>query len=91
VIYRIDGRTGRLGYVGHQATQGKTPRQFEIDPTGRFLLVANQDTDTIVTFRIDPQAGTLEPTGQVAQVPTPVCVKFLRRRASPLAPGAAAR
>ena len=90
VMYRIDGRTGRLAYVGHQSTQGKTPRQFEIDPTGRFLLVANQDTDTIVTFRIDPQTGTLEPTGQVAQVPTPVCVKFLLRRGRPLAPRAAA-
>ena len=90
VIYRIDGRTGRLAYVGHQSTQGKTPRQFEIDPTGRFLLVANQDTDRVVTFRIDPQTGNLAPTGQVVQVPTPVCVKFLLRRGRPLAPRAAA-
>jgi 6-phosphogluconolactonase len=80
VIYRIDQHTGRLAYVGHQTTQGKTPRQFEIDPTGRFLLVGNQDTDTIVSFRIDPQTGKLAPTGQVLQVPTPVCVKFLWRR-----------
>jgi 6-phosphogluconolactonase len=80
VIYRIDQHTGRLTYVGHQTTQGKTPRQFEIDPTGRFLLVGNQDTDTIVSFRIDPQTGKLAPTGQVLQVPTPVCVKFLWRR-----------
>jgi 6-phosphogluconolactonase len=79
VIYRIDQRTGRLTYVGHQTAQGRTPRQFEIDPTGRFLLVANQDTDTIVPFRIDQQTGKLEPTGKVAQVPTPVCVKFLWR------------
>jgi len=77
VIYRIDQRTGKLAYVGHHSTQGRTPRQFEIDPTGRFLLVGNQDTDTIVPFRIDPQTGTLTPTGQVLQVPTPVCVKFL--------------
>jgi len=80
VIYRIDQRTGRLTYVGHQTTQGRTPRQFEIDPTGRFLLVANQDTDTIVPFRIDQQTGALAPTGQLLQVPTPVCVKFLWRR-----------
>jgi 6-phosphogluconolactonase len=79
VIHRIDQRTGRLTYVGHAATQGKTPRHFGIDPSGRFLLVANQDTDGVVTFRIHPQAGTLEPTGHVAPVPTPVCVKFLRR------------
>ena len=55
VIYRIDQRTGRLTYVGHEPTRGKTPRSFGIDPTGRFLLAANQDTDTIVTFRIEPE------------------------------------
>jgi 6-phosphogluconolactonase len=80
VIYKIDRRTGKLAYVGHQSTQGRTPRQFEIDPTGRFLLVGNQDTDTIVPFRIDLKTGALAPTGQVLQVPTPVCVKFLWRR-----------
>ena len=77
VIYRIDQRTGKLAYVGHHSTQGRTPRQFEIDPAGRFLLVGNQDTDTIVPFHVDQQTGTLTPTGQVLQVPTPVCVKFL--------------
>lgn len=74
-IYRINQRTGRLTYVDHEATQGKTPRSLCIDPTGRFLLAANQDTDTIVTFRIHAPTGNLRPTGHIAHVPTPVCVK----------------
>jgi len=37
--------------------------------------VANQDSDSIVTFRIDARNGTLARTGQVMVVPTPVCVK----------------
>jgi 6-phosphogluconolactonase len=77
VIYRINQRTGRLTYVGHQSTEGKTPRSFGIDPSGRFLLAANQDSDTVVTFRIEPKTGKLIPTGHAKQVPTPVCVKFL--------------
>jgi 6-phosphogluconolactonase len=77
VIYRVDPRTGRLSRIGHEPTQGSTPRSFGIDPTGRFLLAANQDTDTIVTFRIDPRTGRLQPTRAVTPVPTPVCVKFL--------------
>ncbi len=77
VIYRVNQRTGRLTYVGHEPTRGKTPRSFGIDPTGRFLLVANQDSDTIVTFRIEPRTGKLLPTGHSLRVPTPVCVKFL--------------
>jgi 6-phosphogluconolactonase len=82
VIYRIDPRAGTLSYVGHEPTQGKTPRGFGIDPTGSFLLAANQDSDTVVTFRIDRDSGVLQPTGHVTQVPTPVCVKFLSARAA---------
>lgn len=78
VIYAIDENTGRLSYVGHQSTKGKTPRNFAIDPTGAFLLAANQDSDTIVTFRIDPQTGLLAETGNIAPVPTPVCLKMIQ-------------
>lgn len=76
VIYRVDRRTGGLTYIDHQSTAGRTPRSFAIDPTGAFLLAANQDSDTIVAFRIDARSGRLQPTGHVAHVPTPVCVKF---------------
>ena len=41
------------------------------------LLVANQDSNSIVVFRIDPNTGRLKPTGQTLEVPTPVCVTFL--------------
>jgi 6-phosphogluconolactonase len=79
VIYALDAATGRPSYVGHEPTQGKTPRGFTIDPTGAFLLAANQNTDAIVTFRIDAATGQLAATGHVAQVPTPVCLKIRGR------------
>ena len=59
-------------------TQGKVPRSFEIDPTGKFLFAANQKSDNIVVFRIDPKTGHLTPTGKVLDVGSPVCVKFLK-------------
>lgn len=74
VIFAVDKDSGRLTYVGHEPTQGQTPRSFAIDPTGTFLLVANQHTDTVITFHIDQQTGRLQPTGYMAQVPTPVCI-----------------
>jgi hypothetical protein len=80
VIYRIDPLIGRLTYVGHEPIQGKTPRSFGIDPTGSFLLAADQDSDSVLTFRIDVASGKLQPTGHGTQVPTPVCVKFLTIR-----------
>jgi 6-phosphogluconolactonase len=63
--------------VQHQSTGGKTPRSFGIDPSGKFLFAANQDSDTVVTYRIDARSGQLQPTGHVTQVPTPVCIKFM--------------
>jgi 6-phosphogluconolactonase len=47
-IYAVDQETGVLALIGHTSTQGVGPRDFTIDPSGRLLLVANQDTDTVV-------------------------------------------
>ncbi len=76
-IYAVDPETGRLALVGHESTQGGSPRAFIIDPSGALLLAANQDTDTVVTFRIDQESGTLQATGHVAAVPTPVCLQLV--------------
>lgn len=77
VVYRIDESTGRLSLIGHTATGGRTPRNFALEPSGRFLFAANQNSDTIVTFRIDSTTGQLTPTGQITEVPTPVCVQVI--------------
>jgi 6-phosphogluconolactonase len=76
VVFAINEDTGRLTYVAHEPTQGKTPRNFAIDPTGDFLLAANQNSDTVVAFRIDQTTGKLSPTGNIAHVPMPVCLKM---------------
>jgi 6-phosphogluconolactonase len=75
-IFTIDPRHGTLTSLGHESTRGKTPRNFAIDPSGQFLLVANQKSDNIVVFRLDQKTGRLKSTGQVVQVPSPVCLKF---------------
>lgn len=77
VIFAIDEGTGTLTYVGHEPTQGKTPRNFAIAPTGTFIVAANQNSDRIVTFRINQRTGRLLPTGHVAEVPRPVCLKMI--------------
>lgn len=76
-IFSIDAATGRLTPVGHEPTQGHTPRNFALDPTGAFLVAANQDSSNLVVFRVDAATGKLTPTGQTVTVPFPVCVKFL--------------
>lgn len=77
-VFSIDPATGRLTAIGHQPAQGRTPRDFALDPSGRFMLVANQDSSNVVAFRVDADTGQLSPTGQVLEIPFPVCVKFLQ-------------
>jgi 6-phosphogluconolactonase len=75
-IFAIDQQTGRLTAVGHEPTQGQTPRNFNIDPSGTYLYAANQNSNTIVQFTIDKATGKLTPTGDVTPVGGPVCILF---------------
>ncbi|GAB4092471.1 lactonase family protein [Flaviaesturariibacter terrae] len=77
-IFRIDAATGILERIGTQSTGGAVPRNFTLDPTGSFLLVANQDSDRINIFKIDKATGLLSDTGKSIAVPAPVCLKWLR-------------
>jgi 6-phosphogluconolactonase len=75
VIYAVHPATGRLTLVGHTPTEGRTPRNFAISPSGRFVLVANQNGDSIVTFRRDATNGLLHRLDRL-EVGTPVCIKM---------------
>ena len=56
-----------------------TPRNFGIDPTGKWLITAGQSSDTLAVFSINPETGKLRPTGQTFDVGAPVCVRFLQK------------
>jgi len=77
LVFEIDQQTGKLTLVEHVSTAGNWPRNFTIDPSGGFLLVANQRSDNVVVFSIDPSTGRLKPTGVNEQIPSPVCLRFL--------------
>lgn len=71
------GKDGKLTYAGRQSTLGKTPRNFAIDPSGNFLLAANQDTNDVVIFKRDKKTGLLSDTGKRIELDRPVCLKFV--------------
>ncbi|SEW51981.1 lactonase family protein [Chitinophaga arvensicola] len=70
-IYAIDAKKGTLREVGRQSTLGKHPRNFAIAPSGKFLLVANQNSGNIVVFKRNPENGLLTATGIEVKVPNP--------------------
>ncbi|MBK6634983.1 MAG: lactonase family protein [Chitinophagaceae bacterium] len=77
-IFAIHPADGKLTLIGHQQTFGKTPRNFNFDPSGNFLLVANQNTNEIVIFKIERDTGLLTDTGKRINVPNPVCIAWIQ-------------
>ena len=76
-IYKV-GVNGLLTWAGSQSTLGLAPRNFAIDPTGNFLLAANQNSNEIVVFKRNKMTGLLNDTGNRISVGKPVCIKFIQ-------------
>jgi 6-phosphogluconolactonase len=76
-VFAVEPSGGKIRTLQHQPTRGQSPRNFAIDPTGRFLLAANQRSHAIVVMRINQNDGTLAPAGERAAIPSPVCIRFL--------------
>lgn len=62
VVFAI-GSTGGLTLVQHISTQGAWPRDFILDPTGAYVLVANQNSNNVATFKRDATTGKLSVLG----------------------------
>ena len=78
-VFAADARTGRLKFLQNVPSRGKGPRGLGVDPTGRWLLAGNQNTDNVAEFAINPQTGLLSPIGQELKIGSPVDVKFVER------------
>lgn len=77
--FKVDQKTGKLSVIGSQPVMGKTPRNFNFDPGGDYLLVANQNSDNVVIFKINHQTGMLTDTGNRIDVGSPVCIKWIEK------------
>ena len=75
-VFNFDETSERLELIQHMPSGGQIPRDFSLDPTGKFLITAHQKSDDLFSFYIDDE-GRLEPTGQSLKLGTPICVKFL--------------
>jgi 6-phosphogluconolactonase len=76
VVYKRDPKTGKLTLVQHAPCGGKTPRHFKIDPSGKWLLCAHQNSDTISVLSLDPATGLLGEPKSTVRAPKPICILF---------------
>ena len=75
-LYRADWKTGSLTPGGRFDCGGKTPRNFTLDPTERWMVVANQVSNNLSVFARNPETGELGKEGKSVAAATPMCVLF---------------
>lgn len=75
-VYAIDQAKGALRLIQSISAQGERPWSFGIDPTGRWMVVANMGSQALSVLRINRATGRLSPTGQSISVPNPAAVAF---------------
>lgn len=69
---------GKLTAKGHIPSKGRSPRNFAIDPTGRWMAIVNRGGDNLVIYKVNPETGALTDAKLETYVSTPACVNWVR-------------
>ncbi|MDO9580308.1 MAG: lactonase family protein [Bacteroidales bacterium] len=70
------GSDGTLTLAGRTTCGGDWPRNFVIDPSGKYLLVGNQRSGNISLFTIDEKTSIPMEPGKNYKITAPACLKF---------------
>ena len=76
-LFEFDPIQESLSFIASYPTEGSTPRDFTLDASGKWLLVAHQDSDTISIFNVNSYNGTLSFHKTVNNIESPVCLAWL--------------
>ncbi|MDR9752749.1 lactonase family protein [Pseudomonas sp. SZMC_28357] len=80
LVFAIDAQTGELKELQRRSVEGDHPRELALDPSGKFVLIANQKSNQIVVVERDPSSGMLGKTVQKLPMDAPSDLKFLLRQ-----------
>ncbi len=74
--FAID-KGGQLESMGWVNSGGVSPRDFNIDPSGQWLLTANQDSHTITVFKINEETKAIDESSiKSYECKSPCCIVF---------------
>jgi 6-phosphogluconolactonase len=76
LAYALDKASGKATLVQRIASGGKVPWSFALSPDGRWMLVANEQSDEIRVFAVDARSGLLTATDKQLHTPRPVSITF---------------
>jgi 6-phosphogluconolactonase len=74
-VFKRNKKDGTLEQIQNISTHGNWPRNFTLDPTGKFVLIANKLSSNICVFSIDKKTGMLTFLHEIASA-NPSCLKF---------------
>lgn len=74
--FAFDPESGHLTVIETEPVRGATPRNFNLDPSGRWLLAAGQDSSTLASFEVSENTGELTYNRSNVIAPTAICVLF---------------
>jgi 6-phosphogluconolactonase len=75
-VYARDEKDGKLTLIQHAPCGGKNPRHFKIDPSGKWMIVGHQDSNTISVLPLDQATGKLGEAVSTVSAPKPICILF---------------
>lgn len=78
-VLRFCRSTGALQVIGALACEDPSPRDINVSPDGRWLLVGGQATGQLFVYPLDAESGAIGPLQQVAACPSVVCIAWLNR------------
>lgn len=79
-VYSINEQTGQLTLLQNEQARVTVPRNFNIDPSGKWLIAGGQKSKDLAVFSLNPKTGLLAPHGELTTFDgSPICIEFLQR------------
>lgn len=76
VVFEVTEDGAGLNFIQRLSTEGDFPRDFDLDPTNKFLVCANQNSDNLTLYRRNAETGELTTIQKDVYAPECVCVLF---------------
>lgn len=70
-------KNGSLKSIGELRDGIDVPRDFNLDPSGKFMVIGNQKTNDLTVYRVNPKSGKMTFLGKSIGLKDPICFEFL--------------
>jgi 6-phosphogluconolactonase len=78
VLLTVDPVRSTLSVLEFTPLVGRKPRSFALDPTGAYMVVANQESNNLSVYTVHPRSGQLRPVGRpTATIEQPSSLVFV--------------